>query len=130
MDCIFCKIAEKAIPAAVVYEDDRTIAFLDINPFAPGHTLVVPKAHSLNTAVAEDADLSALALAVKKVAPAVCAAVACESWNLLAVGELVPHTHWHIIPRRRDDGLLNLPHVKYAEGEAAKIAEAIKANLP
>jgi histidine triad (HIT) family protein len=129
MDCLFCKIIAKQIPANVVYEDEQIIAFLDINPVNPGHVLVVPKAHSANTAVAADADLIALALTVKKLAPAVCAAVACASWNLLAVGELVPHTHWHIIPRRQDDGLKHWPGHPYAAGEAAAIAGKIKAKL-
>ncbi len=126
MDCLFCKIVAKQIPANVVYEDEKIMAFLDINPMSPGHTLVIPKVHSKNTVAAADADLIALALAVKKLAPAVCAGAAAESWNLLAVGELVPHTHWHIIPRRRDDGLKFWPGRPYAAGEAGALAEKIR----
>ncbi len=129
MDCLFCKIIAKQIPASLVFEDEKIVAFLDINPVNPGHLLVVPKAHSANTAVAEDDDLVALALAVKKLAPAVMKATGAYGWNLLAVGEDVPHTHWHVIPRQRNDELKHLPGHPYAAGEAAVIAKAISAAL-
>jgi len=129
MDCIFCKIIAKEIPADMIYENEKVVAILDINPVNPGHALVIPKAHSINTAVADNADLVAMALAVKKIAPAVCAATASDSWNLLAIGELVAHTHWHIIPRHKNDGLKYWPTHPYAADEAAKIAALIRANL-
>jgi histidine triad (HIT) family protein len=134
MDCLFCKIINKDIPAVFVYEDERVVAFLDINPVAPGHTLVVPKAHSKTLIEADDADLNALTAVVKKLAPAVCGATACAGWNLEvnngnAAGQAIDHTHWHIVPRKPDDGLKHFPRGKYAEGEAVKMAEAIKTNL-
>jgi histidine triad (HIT) family protein len=129
MDCLFCKIIAKQIPANIVFEDEKILAFLDINPVNPGHTLVVPKVHSENTALAADDDLIALALTVKKLAPAVCAATGAYGWNLLAVGEMVPHTHWHIIPRHKNDELKHLPGHPYAAGEAALVAEKIKKSL-
>lgn len=134
MDCLFCKIIAKEIPAALVYENDKVVAFLDIDPVKPGHLLVVPKAHSENIAVAHDEDLVALTLAVKKLAPAVCAAAVCDGWNLEvnngnAAGQAIDHTHWHIVPRHKDDSLKHWPRQSYAEGEAAKIAASIRANL-
>jgi len=134
MDCIFCRIINKEIPATAVYEDERVLAILDINPIAPGHALVMPKVHSRTMIQAEESDLVALTMAVKKLAPAVCAAAKCEGWNLrvnngLVAGQLVDHTHWHLIPRHADDGVPRWPRGKYAEGDAAKIAAAIKANL-
>lgn len=134
MDCLFCKIIAKEIPAFVVYEDDRILAFLDIHPVNAGHLLVVPKTHSENIAVAADEDLVALSLAVKKLAPAVCSATGCVGWNLEvnngnAAGQVIDHTHWHIVPRRLDDGLKHWAGHPYAEGEAAKTAAAISAAI-
>lgn len=134
MDCLFCKIVAKEIPAKTVYEDDKVIAFLDINPVKPGHLLVVPKKHSENIGVADDEDIATLAIAVKKLAPAVCAAVSCDGWNLEvnngnAAGQAIDHTHWHIVPRHKDDGLKHWPGHPYAEGEADAIAEKIRSRI-
>lgn len=131
MNCLFCKIIAKQIPVDIIYEDEKVVAFLDINPVNPGHLLVVPKVHSENIAVAADEDLIALTLAVKKLAPAICAATACDGWNLEvnngnAAGQVIDHTHWHIVPRHKDDGLKHWPGHPYAEGEAAKIADKIR----
>jgi histidine triad (HIT) family protein len=134
MNCLFCKIIAKQIPANIVYDDEKILAFLDINPVNPGHLLVVPKTHSENIAVANDDDLIALSLAVKKLAPAVCTATACAGWNLEvnngnAAGQVVDHTHWHIVPRQLNDGLKHWPGHPYAAGEAAKIAVLIRTEL-
>ena len=129
MDCLFCKIITKEIPAEIVYEDEKVLAFLDINPVNPGHVLVVPRVHSENMAVAADDDLIALALTVKKLAPAVCAATDCDGFNLQVVGELVPHTHWHIIPRHKDDGLKHWPGHPYAEGGATAMGDKIRKQI-
>lgn len=131
MDCLFCKIIAKEIPSKIIYEDDSVLSFLDINAVTPGHVLVLPKRHSENIAVADDEDLIALTLAVKKLAPAVCRATSCDGWNLHvnngnAAGQAIDHTHWHIIPRRKDDGLRHWPGHPYADGEAAAIAEKIR----
>ena len=134
MDCLFCRIVNKEIPSNIVYEDGRVLAILDINPVNPGHALVIPKAHSKTLVEADREDLIALSLAVQKLAPAVCGATSCSGWNLEvnngnAAGQLIDHTHWHIVPRKPDDGLKHWPGHPYAEGEAARIAQAIKANL-
>jgi histidine triad (HIT) family protein len=134
MDCLFCKIIAKQIPVDLIYENEKVVAFLDINPVNPGHLLVVPKVHSENIAVAADDDLIALTLAVKKLAPAVCAATSCDGWNLEvnngnAAGQAIDHTHWHIVPRRKEDGLKHWPGHPYAAGEAAKIIALIRENL-
>jgi histidine triad (HIT) family protein len=135
MDCLFCKIIDKKIPALTVYEDEKVLAFLDINPVKSGHLLVVPKKHSENIGVAEDADLAALAIAVKKLATAVCGALASDGWNLEvnngnAAGQVIDHTHWHIVPRHKDDGLKHWPGHPYAEGEAEAVAARIRERLP
>jgi histidine triad (HIT) family protein len=133
-DCLFCKIIDREIPASVVYENDAVLAFLDINPVNPGHVLVVPKEHSATMVDASDTAVTALALAVKKLGPAVCAATVCDGWNLgvnngAGAGQVVMHTHWHIMPRRPGDGH-QLWHGKpYGEGEKEKVAAAIRAVL-
>jgi histidine triad (HIT) family protein len=134
MDCLFCKIVNKEIPSEIVYEDDKVVAILDIKPTNPGHALVIPKAHSQNMAVANDDDLITLALAVKKLAPAIVAAVAADGWNLEAnnggaAGQVVEHTHWHIVPRFKEDGLRHWPGHPYADGEMRAVGDKIRKAL-
>jgi len=108
-DCIFCQIVAGDIPSRTVYEDDDVIAFLDANPLAPGHTLVIPKAHheSLNE-LPEDSGTEVMA-ALHRLTPAVEAAVDAPAStvafnNGAAAGQEVPHVHGHIVPRFEDDG--------------------------
>ncbi len=133
-ECLFCKIISRQIPSSVVYEDDTVVAFLDINPVNPGHTLVVPKEHSDSMLTASGGALTAMVGAVQKVVPAVLKATGNEDWNLevnngARAGQIIMHTHWHIVPRRMDDGLRHWPGHPYAVGEADKVAEAIRSNL-
>ncbi len=108
--CIFCKIVAGDIGCARVYEDAETLAFLDINPFAEGHTLVVAKAHvELVTGLA-DGQGAALFAAVRKIARAQCEGLGADGVNVLlnqgrSAGQIVPHVHFHVIPRREGDGL-------------------------
>ena len=122
MECVFCKIVAKQIPSEIVYEEAKVIAILDINPNKQGHTLVIPKVHSDNMANALDADIAALTSAVKKLAPLIVAATGAQGWNMEAnngnaAGQVIMHTHWHIIPRHAADGLKHWPVHPYAEGE-------------
>lgn len=134
MDCIFCKIIAGEIPSNKVYEDDKVIAFLDISPVADGHSLVVPKAHyELMAEMPEDA-LSAAVMAVKRVSEGVLKAVGASSFNLYLnngkeAGQLVPHFHWHIIPRHSADGLELWHGSSYPEGKAAELKEKIAAAI-
>lgn len=128
--CIFCKILKGEIPCAKVYEDDRVMAFLDIMPINKGHTLVVPKKHSANMLEDSVEDLYAIIHAVKKIAPAVIKSVDADGFNLgvntkEAAGQVVMHTHFHIIPRFSDDGLKHWPQKKYEDGEMDKFKESI-----
>jgi len=107
-ECPFCLIAEEEIPARVVAEDDATLAFLDAEPLAAGHTLVVPKVHesrleALSEAVASDLydTLHNLVPVVEDVVEADGATVAFNDGE--AAGQEVPHVHGHIIPRFDDD---------------------------
>ena len=134
MNCIFCKIIAGEITSYKVYEDDKTLAFLDISPVNPGHTLVIPKEHYANMSELPDEILCHLAKVVKKIAPAILSAVGSQGFNLglnngSVSGQLVDHFHWHIMPRFEDDGW-ELWHGKtYGEGPAEEIIEKIKQSL-
>ncbi len=108
MDCLFCKIVKKEIPARVVYNDDSTLAFLDINPANPGHILVVPKKHHESIMDADDESLEKAVLVVRELSKKVKEELKAEGINVLQnngkfAGQLVPHVHFHIIPRFQDD---------------------------
>ena len=103
-DCVFCAIAAGEIPSFKVYEDDLVLAYLDINPFTKGHTLVIPKAHSANLLETDEATLAAVIARVRKVAAHLKAALPCDGFNILqnngaAAGQTVMHLHFHIVPR-------------------------------
>ena len=109
MNCVFCRIAAGELPAEIVYQDERVIAFLDINPLNPGHTLVIPKAH-----VERLSDLPAeltgpLLAAAVRVAKAAQEALGAAGVNLVlndgrAAGQAIPHLHLHVVPRFSGDG--------------------------
>jgi len=108
-NCIFCKIARKEIPADIVYENDKLIAFLDIRPMHVGHTLVVPKQHYVNMLDTPENVLCEIISAAKKIAAAVVKATKADGFNIgmnnfEAAGQLVMHTHLHVMPRFRKDG--------------------------
>ena len=134
MDCIFCKIIKGEIPSSKVYEDEKVTAFLDINPVNKGHTLIVPKKHSENILEDDLDDLKACMAAVQRVAKAVIPAVNAQGFNLIvntdrAAGQIVMHTHLHIIPRFSDDGLRHWPHKQYNEGEMEQVRVDITKHL-
>ena len=103
-DCIFCKIIKRDIPCFKVYEDDRVLAFADINPITDGHTLIIPKTHTENLWEISDEDISAIHLASKKIADALKevlrpAGIAVLQLNGRGVNQIVMHYHLHLIPR-------------------------------
>lgn len=133
--CIFCRIVAGEIPAAKVYEDQRILAFMDINPVAPGHTLVIPKAHATEVSGLCREDLAAMGEALGRIAPAVMNAVSAEGYNILnnrgaVAGQAVDHVHFHIIPRKAADGRgYRWVTLSYKEGEMASHAAAIEREL-
>ncbi|MFH1620672.1 MAG: HIT family protein [Patescibacteria group bacterium] len=134
IDCLFCKIIEKTIPSVGVYEDEDVYAFLDIKPVNPGHVLVVPKMHSEGFHDANPEVLKKWIVATQKISKAIMVALGTEGFNLelnngAIAGQLIPHLHIHIIPRRLDDGLKHWPGVAYESGKDIEIAEAIKKEL-
>ena len=134
MDCIFCKIIAKEIPANIVYEDDVTIAFLDRTPVNPGHTLILPKKHARNVFDISATDWSAMMHTAHLLAPALQKATGAGGVNIYvnnepAAGQIVFHSHVHLIPRHENDGL-ELWHGKEISAEESKeIREKIIAAL-
>ena len=130
MDCIFCKILKGEIPCSKVYENNKVLAFLDIGPVHKGHTLVIPKEH-YETILDIPEDLLKEVIAVtKKVSKAVKQGVEADGIsigqsNFKAGGQVVPHLHFHIMPRFSEDGLKFWPQGKYEEGEMDKFREKI-----
>ena len=129
-NCIFCKIINNEIPSYKVYEDENTLAFLDINPVNLGHTLVVPKKHMANIEVASEEVLSQLINTVKKVGQSLKNNLGATGYNVLEnndliAGQLIPHLHFHLIPRLSNDGLTLWPQKKYQAGEAEEVLRKI-----
>jgi histidine triad (HIT) family protein len=108
-ECVFCRIRDGQIPSTRVYEDDRTLAIMDINPLNQGHCLVITKAHAPTLYEAEPADLQAAITTARRVATAVRDALGPDGLNLLqangaAAFQSVPHFHLHLVPRWTNDG--------------------------
>lgn len=107
-DCIFCKIIAGELPSTKVYEDDHSIAFMDIGPVAKGHTLVIPKTHHDPLMETPDAVLHRLIVLSRRIAAAQVKGLGATAVNLTQAngalaGQQVPHIHFHVIPRRPDD---------------------------
>jgi len=133
-DCIFCKIVRGELPSYKVYEDDKTIAFLDIHPVNAGHTLVVPKAHATNIFDILKEDWGAVAETVRVLSIAIEKGVGADGINIAMnnrehAGQVVDHPHVHIIPRFKGDGLKLMPQRTYKEKEAEATAEKIRGAL-
>ncbi len=131
MASIFTRIINRELPAHIVAEDDRYIAFLDINPLVVGHTLVVPKKEVDFIFDLDDETLAGLNVFSKKVALAMKAAIPCRRIGVAVIGIEVPHTHVHLVPMNTMDDLnftrakLN-PSKEQLEEVAAKIREAMQ----
>jgi len=133
-DCIFCKIIKGDIPSHKVYEDENCFVFLDIKPNNPGHSLVIPKDHFENIYTTPDETLARMILCAKKVAVAIKNSLDADGINITmnneeAAGQIIFHTHIHIIPRYKADGFKHFPQKSYGEGEASAVAEKIKSEL-
>ncbi len=135
MDTIFTKIINKEIPSDVVYEDDVVFAFLDINPNNHGHTLVVPKVQSVD-ATETDPDTLAHIMSVGQRVAIAQRELLNATWNNFIFncgadgGQEVFHTHLHVIPRFKDDGVFEpAHHTSYKDGESAEVAAEIEKFL-
>ena len=128
--CIFCKIVAGELPATIVQEDERTIAFMDIHPATRGHALVVPRRHARDLLAIDDGELAACASAAKRLAARMTDVLGADGVNLLnscgaAAWQTVFHFHVHVIPRYEDDPL-RLPW-QPAPGDEDEIAAAAAA---
>jgi len=104
VDCIFCDIINNRKPAIRIYEDERTIAFLDIAPLNHGHTLVIPRNHVAEIYNISEEDIAAVAQTVQKVAASLKKILKCDGMNIFNTNEKaawqeVDHLHFHVIPR-------------------------------
>jgi len=129
-DCIFCQIVAGEIPAQIIDEDERTIAFMDINPATRGHALVIPRRHARDLLEIDEEDLKATIVAAQRLARKVHDRLGADGVNLLnsrggAAWQTVYHFHVHVIPRYEGDPL-RLPW-KPEEGDRQEIAAAAEA---
>lgn len=138
-DCLFCKIIRGEIPSYTVFENDDVKAFLDISQVTEGHTLLVPKKHLTNIFDYSQADgqrflqyIPEIAQAIKKSNPAI------KGLNIFVnngevAGQVVMHSHIHLVPRYSDEDAVSVPHVNnadnYDEARYQKVADSIKDNL-
>jgi histidine triad (HIT) family protein len=130
MATIFTKIMKGEIPCYKIAENDRFFAFLDINPLAKGHTLVVPKAEVDYIFDQDDAVLSEILIFSKKIAKAIDKTMNCKRVGIAVIGLEVPHTHIHLVPMN-NIGDLNFarPKLTLQKEEFEKIAAKIIAAL-
>jgi len=132
--CKFCDIAAGRLEAQIVFEDGRTLAFLDTRPLFPGHTLLIPCDHYETLADVPTELLGPLFANVQLLSRAVEAAFDADGSFVAInnrVSQSVPHLHVHIVPRRRKDGLKGFfwPRQAYKDGEIAMAAEKLRAAL-
>lgn len=132
MDCIFCKIVGGEIPCCKIYEDDLFIGFLDIRPIHKGHALIVPKKHFVNIFDTPAEEAAKIYGVTARVAAAIKEATGCDGINIIQnngadAGQEVFHSHLHIIPRYKDDGLkFDRKHDEYSGfDEMGALAEKI-----
>lgn len=130
MASIFTKIVQGEIPANIVAEDEKFLAFLDISPVAKGHTLVIPKKEVDYLFDLEDELYSGLQLFAKKVAVGLKKAVPCEKVGVLVLGLEVPHAHIHLIPMKDETDVLNFSDkVDIGKDEMAELTEKIAKEI-
>lgn len=130
-DCIFCKIASGEIQGLRVFENDKTLAFMDIAKDVDGHILVIPKKHCKNILDCDPETLSAVMQTVKAVSNHLTEDCGYEGVNILnasdeSAGQSISHFHFHIIPRKSDDGLDAWPEFKGAKEDIQTVFEKVR----
>jgi histidine triad (HIT) family protein len=131
-DCIFCKVLAGDLPSERIYEDEHTVAVMDINPWTRGHAVVIPRKHAENLFEIEDEELEHVAVAAKRVATTMRDRLDCDGVNLLqsngaAAWQTIFHLHFHVIPRYEDDPLELPTRPKQASPEElAEVASEIR----
>ena len=132
-DCLFCKIIDGQIPSHKVYENDLVLAFLDIFPLSYGHTIVIPKKHYYNFLDMPEDDMGDYFKELKKISLHIKEKLKIDGFNIVqnnypAAGQVIPHLHFHIIPRMKGDGPLRMipGKVQAKEDDLRKIIKKIK----
>ena len=134
-DCLFCKIIAGEIPCFKLFENDDTLAFMDINPANEGHALVIPKEHAKDVYAVSDASITATVKTAKKIAAAIDKTLKPDGLNLLqcngpAAAQSVFHFHMHVLPRQEGDELKLNWGLKPGDMDAiGALAERIRGNL-
>ena len=132
-ECVFCKIVAGKLPSHKVYEDERHVAFLDINPFSAGHTLVCPKRHGETLWDMDEGEIAEVFMVASKVSKGVVAATKADGFRIMqnngeAANQAVAHIHVHVIPNKLEDkGRFN--RMKLSEKEMVEVAESIRAEI-
>lgn len=129
MSTIFTKIVKGEIPCYKVLEDERFLAFLDVNPNAKGHTLCIPKKETNKIFDISDSEYVALMLFSKKVAIALEKTIPCKRIGMAVIGLEVPHAHVHLIPLNEMDEMRFHNKVKMTPVEFESLAKSIQSNL-
>lgn len=133
-ECLFCKIVKGELPSSKLYEDEDTLAFLDLFPVNKGHSLVISKEHYENIFDVPADILSKVSSVMKNVADAVKKGVNADGISIAQsngkdAGQVISHIHFHVMPRFKNDGLKLWPQGKYEEGEMDKFKEDISKFL-
>jgi histidine triad (HIT) family protein len=126
-DCIFCKIIRGEMPSSKVFESEKVLALLDINPVSKGHTLVIPKTHYVGFSEIPADLLTEMGKVLQKIGQAAKTHLGSGGFNVLlnngrAAGQLIDHAHFHLVPRSVGDGVMAWPAVRpYAAGEMERV---------
>ncbi len=131
---IFEKIANEEMPAEIVWQDERFIAFLDVLPIEPGHTIVAPKRGAASLEDLTPEELGGLFVVAQKVGAAMLTGLNVKGYSIFldnkdAANQHIPHVHFHIVPRVEGDGLGRWPQSAYDAGVAEKYAAMIRQSL-
>lgn len=130
MPSIFTRIINREIPASIIAEDERFIAFLDVMPLVAGHTLIVPKQEVDYIFDLEDNTLADMMVFAKKVARVLKKSIECKRIGVAVIGLEVPHTHVHLVPMSTmGDINFSRPKLSTSKEELEKIANTIRANF-
>ena len=130
-NCIFCRIISGELPSRILYEDEETMAFMDVAGDVDGHVLVVPRKHVKNILDCDEKTLFAVMRTVKKLSDHFTEDCGYDGVNLLnasdeSAGQSVPHFHVHIIPRKRNDGINAWPRFEVAREDIQTVFEKVK----
>ena len=134
-DCIFCKILSGQVPCCKILEDDGALAFMDIGPLAEGHLLLIPKSHYVTLDEMPADEAAAMLRHLPSLTKTLLQVTCCKGVNVLqnngrVAHQLVPHVHFHIIPRNPGDEFhFNWPSGCYPKGRMEELAEAMRKQL-